>query len=210
MSDEQLPKSTRDALERSLNRRNWDLGAVIAALIGLLALCVSGYTAYLQRQQVRAQVWPYLEPGVSGSKREVILVNKGVGPALVRSEQIYVDGKAQKNWGTVFKALDLKFDMPPPYSTVNGVVISAGDHIDQLVFQNVEDFNAFTKQVKRVELRLCYCSTLNECWMHDDREKEFSRVYYPIDACPAKGPNEFIDNENAEPIPAEKNQEKSP
>jgi hypothetical protein len=205
MTDEQLPKSTRDALERSLNRRNWDLGAVIAAFIGLLALCVSGYTAYLQRQQVRAQVWPYLEPGVSGSKREVILVNKGVGPALVKSEQIFVDGKPQKNWGTLFKALDLKFETSPPYSTVNGVVISAGDHIDQLVFQNVEDFNAFTKEIKRVELRICYCSTLNECWIHDDREKELSRAYYPTNSCPAKGPDEFIDNESAEPVPVEKN-----
>ncbi len=30
--------------------------AVIATLVGLCALCVSGYTAYMQRQQVRAAV----------------------------------------------------------------------------------------------------------------------------------------------------------
>src|SRR5262245_29368999 len=35
--------------------------AVIATLIGLLAVCVSAYTAYMQRQQVRAAVWPILE-----------------------------------------------------------------------------------------------------------------------------------------------------
>src|SRR5207249_10979872 len=35
--------------------------AVIATLVGFLALCVSGYTAYMQRQQVRAAVWPILE-----------------------------------------------------------------------------------------------------------------------------------------------------
>ena len=34
--------------------------AVIATLVGLCALCVSGYTAYMQRQQVRAAVWPIL------------------------------------------------------------------------------------------------------------------------------------------------------
>ena len=34
---------------------------VIATIVGLLALCVSGYTAYMQRQQVRAAVWPILE-----------------------------------------------------------------------------------------------------------------------------------------------------
>ncbi len=35
--------------------------AVIATLVGFLALCVSGYTAYMQRQQVRAAVWPIPE-----------------------------------------------------------------------------------------------------------------------------------------------------
>ena len=45
-------------------RRDWNgVSAVIAALIGLLALLVSGYTAVLQQQQVRAQVWPYIETG---------------------------------------------------------------------------------------------------------------------------------------------------
>jgi hypothetical protein len=35
--------------------------AIIATFVGLLALCVSAYTAYMQRQQVRAAVWPILE-----------------------------------------------------------------------------------------------------------------------------------------------------
>src|SRR5207248_1124344 len=34
--------------------------AVVATFVGFLALCVSGYTAYMQRQQVRAAVWPIL------------------------------------------------------------------------------------------------------------------------------------------------------
>ena len=35
--------------------------AVTAPLVGFLALCFSGYTAYMQRRQVRAAVWPILE-----------------------------------------------------------------------------------------------------------------------------------------------------
>jgi hypothetical protein len=35
--------------------------AVIATLVGFCVLCVSGYTAWVQRQQVRAAVWPILE-----------------------------------------------------------------------------------------------------------------------------------------------------
>ena len=33
----------------------------IATFIALVAVCVAGYTAYMQRQQVRAAVWPILE-----------------------------------------------------------------------------------------------------------------------------------------------------
>lgn len=184
----------------SLCRRDWNgVAAIIAALVGLLALCVSGYTAHIQRQQVRAQVWPYLETGLSPSKREVILFNKGVGPAIVRSVQIYVDGKPQRNWDQVYAALGLKFAQRPPYSTISNIVISPNEHIDQVVFQSVDDFNLYSKQVDRVDKRLCYCSTLNECWMHDGREKNPSRVYREVDTCPAKSPDDFIDNENAEP-----------
>jgi hypothetical protein len=35
--------------------------AVIATLVEFCALCVSGYTAYIQRQQVRGAVWPILQ-----------------------------------------------------------------------------------------------------------------------------------------------------
>lgn len=42
-------------------RRASRYDAVIATFVGFLALCVSAYTAYMQRQQVRAAVWPILE-----------------------------------------------------------------------------------------------------------------------------------------------------
>src|SRR5947208_17061452 len=42
-------------------RRASRYDAVIATLVGVCALCVSAYTAHVQRQQVRAAVWPILE-----------------------------------------------------------------------------------------------------------------------------------------------------
>jgi hypothetical protein len=47
--------------EEKEKRRASRYDAVIATFVGFLALCVSGYTAYMQRQQVRAAVWPILE-----------------------------------------------------------------------------------------------------------------------------------------------------
>ena len=58
--------------------------AVIATFVGRCALCVSGYTAYMQRQQVRAMVWPILEfIGSNDPNIHLTLANKGVGPAII-------------------------------------------------------------------------------------------------------------------------------
>src|SRR6267378_1643728 len=80
--------------------------AVIATLIGLLAVCVAAYTAYMQRQQVRAAVWPILEFDSSNAPDiHFTLANKGVGPALIRHVIVKVDGQPVKNWDEAMKKL---------------------------------------------------------------------------------------------------------
>jgi hypothetical protein len=198
-------------LARTPPRRHWDgVAAVIAAFVGLLALGVSGYTAYLQRQQVRAQVWPYLEPGMSGSKREITLYNKGVGPALIQSVQVLVDGKPQRNWPAVFAALGIDFGHHVPYSTINGVVISANDSVVQLRFPSRDDFNRFATQVNHVVLKLCYCSSLGDCWTYDGGAPTPAETRKPVEACQARGAEEFFDNENPEPALPDGSEENKP
>ncbi|PYK42107.1 MAG: hypothetical protein DME46_12310 [Verrucomicrobia bacterium] len=73
--------------------------AVIATFVGLCALCVSGYTAYMQRQQVRAAVWPILQFDSSNAPDiHFTLANKGVGPAIIRDVILKVDGQPVRNW----------------------------------------------------------------------------------------------------------------
>jgi hypothetical protein len=207
VSETPLPEATRAALAR-VGRSHWDgFAAVIAASIGLIALLVSGYTAYLQRQQVRAQVWPYLEPGLSSSMRKVSLFNKGAGPAIIRSVQIRVDGKPQKDWNAVFAALGIHYEHHIPYSTVNGVVISANDDVTQLLFPTPEDFNLYAHQVRRVQTRLCYCSSLGDCWTYDSAAPTPAQTHQPVAECRASGADEFRDYEDAVPAPPGGNQE---
>src|SRR6201987_4309535 len=71
----------------------------IATFIALLAVSVAGYTAYMQRQQVRAAVWPILEFDSSNQPDiHFTLANKGVGPAIIRHVIVTVDGQPVKNW----------------------------------------------------------------------------------------------------------------
>jgi hypothetical protein len=179
---------------RPSRHRDWNaLSAVIASLIGLLALCVSGYTAWIQRQQVRAEVWPYLQTGISPSQREMNLSNKGVGPATVKRVKMFVDGKPQRGWPEAFDALGLGDLKDTPASTINGVVLSPGESIQQINLPKTEDFARFYERYPRIQLAICYCSALDECWMYDEREKSAESRRQPVAACPAADPDDFGD-----------------
>jgi hypothetical protein len=45
---------------------------------------VAGYTAYVQRQQLLAQVWPHLLVAFSGAELKFFTTNQGTGPAESR------------------------------------------------------------------------------------------------------------------------------
>ncbi|HEX7110808.1 MAG TPA: hypothetical protein VF216_00040 [Mizugakiibacter sp.] len=184
-----------------VRRRNWDaLAAVVAALIGFLALLVSGYTAYIQRQQVRAQVWPYLtkayvDPADSaGALHKLAIFNKGVGPAIVHGVQVLVDGKPQRDWKHVLEALDLS-SLQFGYTTLDGNVISAGETLPALVFPDQQSLARFRQAMSaRADVRICYCSTLGECWLRTDRGRHGEAEVQSIAACPRWSPAETFAN----------------
>ncbi len=92
--------------------------AVIATLVGVCALGVSGYTAYMQRQQVRAAVWPILEFDSSNQPDiHFTLSNKGVGPAIIRHVIVTVDGQPVINWDEALRKLSGRGSIIIPRAT---------------------------------------------------------------------------------------------
>lgn len=159
------------------SKYNWDaIAAIIAALIGLLAIFISGYTAWNVRQQTRAQVWPYLELGESDSLPTdklggeshgglLVAINKGVGPAIVRSVVVRVDGKPQPDWPHVFAALGFHSRLPHSMSSFNRSVLSPGEQLDFMTIVGQKDWLRFKSRLgSDIVIRVCYCSTLGECW----------------------------------------------
>ena len=148
---------------------------VIATLIGLLAVSVAAYTAYMQRQQVRAAVWPILEFDSGNGPIHFTLANKGVGPAIIKNVILKVDDQPVKNWAEVFEKI-----LGPGYhrgeeADMSGRVFSAGESTN--VFTPHDGANnpiPFDKSNplwaklntdrSRVTVEICYCSTLDECW----------------------------------------------
>lgn len=191
------PKPVRDTTPS--RKRNWDaLAAVLAAGIGFLALVVSGYTAYIQRQQVRAQVWPYLIAGNDDGNQSIFVYNKGVGPAIVKSAQVFIDGKPQPDWAHVIAALGLP-EHGYSQSTLNPDVISAGEQVRAIHVVDKDRWQVFRDgAATRMTLDICYCSTLDECWMYSDRHpvgyKAIAQLVNPVDRCPRLPDAEVFNN----------------
>jgi hypothetical protein len=182
----------------------WDaVAAIIASLVGFLALLVAGYTAYIERyiadiqtKQVQAQVWPWLEAGNNDNENSIEVINKGVGPAIVRSAQIFVDGKPQPDWKHVLEALGT---LPHRFSqsTLNPNVLTPGEKVPVIQFTDKDDYTRFrAAAVTHLTLiDICYCSTLGDCWRYSDHHlvgyKSLAKLVTPVAQCP-KLPNDTI------------------
>jgi len=159
--------------------RKWSVSryeTVIATLVGFLALSISSYTAYMQRQQVRASVWPILEYNTSNEPDiHLTLANKGVGPAIVRHVIVRVDGQPVRQWDEALHKLLGPGVHHFSESNISGHVLSAGESMTILTpdDENGKPLSSdkkdglwvrLDKERARVSVEICYCSTLGECW----------------------------------------------
>jgi hypothetical protein len=116
--------------EEKETRRASRYDAIIATFVGFLALCVSGYTAYMQRQQVRAAVWPILEFGYSNHPDiHFTLANKGVGPAIIRHVVVKVDGQPVVDWVEALRKLVGSREPRYSESDMSGRVLAADESL---------------------------------------------------------------------------------
>jgi len=149
---------------------------VIATVVGLLALCVSGYTAYMQRQQVRAAVWPILQFNSSNAPDiHFTLANKGVGPANIQHVVVKVDDQPVRNWHEALNMLLGPGEHHGSESDMNGSVLAAGESMIVLApfdsggkpftsGRSDAEWDKMNKARERVRVEICYCSALGECW----------------------------------------------
>lgn len=198
--------STPTAVER--REIKWDaVAAIIASLVGFLALLVAGYTAYVQRytaeiqnKQVQAQVWPYVISGNDDLNLALTVSNQGVGPAIVRGVQVRMDGKPQSDWNHIVANMGL-----PPHSffqsTINRYVLSPGERLQIIRFSDKALWQRFENAaLNRMSIDICFCSTLGECWMSRNKNliglpsMPLQLRVDPVDQCPRLPPAEAFNN----------------
>src|ERR1700752_3040 len=101
--------------------------------------------------------------------------NKEVGPAIVRHVTVKVDDQPAPTWHDAL----VKLLGPGRYSftesRIIGHVFSAGESMEGLAPHGPDGgsltsekggplYTALDKERHRLEIDICYCSTLDECW----------------------------------------------
>jgi hypothetical protein len=160
------------------------IAALSAVFVGMCALAVSVYTAKLQRQQIEAQAWPYLQTWRSNIDRRYSVSNRGVGPAQIRDLKVFVDREEVADWYDAFQRLTGRPLKCSRLSFVARRVLAANEDASMLEFCDDADFAAFDAAGARLQREFCYCSLLDECWLLSERAASEADYLREVPACP--------------------------
>lgn len=152
--------------------------AICALLVSTLATGATWWQSRVVQQQLSAQVWPYVSIDTTTGRDSVriALVNYGLGPALVRDAVLTVDGRPQHDLPAgIVKLLgdlpSLRAQRPRRGTSMRLSTIGAGSVIrpgeDRMLLEmsgSAPIAQRFIAAQSRVDLLICYCSILEQCW----------------------------------------------
>lgn len=148
--------------------------ALSAVVVSIMTLFVYIYQARIMMDQQHTSVWPYIEwtPTYYSEENQefyISVINKGVGPALVKDTKLYLDdtlytyneydkfiekllgpGKRKALWVMT--------------SSVANRVMAPGEEVKLFHVKNWKDARIPDIQRKRYRLSICYCSIYGDCW----------------------------------------------
>ncbi len=175
--------------------------AVCALLISSLAMAAtwlqSRETArqtQVLEEQLSAQVWPYVgvTEKIDGDTARFSLENDGLGPAVLRSLTLAVDGKPKSNFiDLTHTILGFKLRERVPRGEgmgfdVNngepGSVIRPGDSTELFALTSKTFAPPLLYAYKRIDIVTCYCAIVpGTCWRKDTSTNDAPQR---IAACP--------------------------
>jgi hypothetical protein len=133
--------------------------------VALLALILSIWTAWAEREHKRLSVRPHITPEFFYDEKMIgwRFRSEGLGPALIKVFEVYIDDRPQKSWemfalpelGTVNHYFSNLYADEIIRAQLPFVVFAVKDSKSRAVVERAE---------RRVRLELCYCSLYDECW----------------------------------------------
>lgn len=147
--------------------------AMAATSIAVIALVVSVLEVRNQQEFQKLTVEPYIELGNVGTLDinyyAFLLVNNGLGPAIIKSGSFTIDGNPVASWR---EAGSLLTKSDEPYSGVYSSIgmnrrVKASDTIE---VYKITPYNELAKEFhqamnsERIHYEICYCSIYKDCW----------------------------------------------
>ncbi len=163
---EELPEGTNTE-----SRNSTPILSIVAIVMSIGALLVSVFEVSAIRDEQRIQVWPYIEVTTNYSSEgfKLLAINKGIGPARVRTVELTFDGQPVDN-------LDqLIVDTIGEEDAFSYDLYRSSD-ISQSIMSPEEEAILFgvpwqprTRRLSqawsgRVDVAVCFCSVYDECW----------------------------------------------
>lgn len=188
----------RDAEPAAKPGRRWDaFAAVIASLVGLLALAIAAYTAYVQRTQLRAQAWPHLRLEYSSVDVSFSARNEGSGPARIAAVRVTLNGAPVKTWQDIKKTTGLT-ELTYVMSTFSfGVLLSGSVFTIAKAADSAQSRAAFAELFPdgkhALSITVCYCSILDECWVTAFHAEGIDNRSIGSDECSIRDDERFED-----------------
>ncbi|KTE10087.1 hypothetical protein ATE71_12485 [Sphingopyxis sp. H115] len=170
-------------------------------LIGLPALIASlalAYFAFVQADATQKMqtggVMPFVTFGTSNGDEQgnrdiaLTLTNNGVGPAILGPIEIRYEGKPittpvdlLRTCCTENDARPLRFSTSPS----TGIAVRPGETIEFVSFPYTpasdKVWQTFNRERWKLEVRACYCSIFNDCWV----TKGMQGLPKAVNTCPA-------------------------
>lgn len=166
-----------------------------AVLISAISLQVAVSSNRTQERMMAASTWPHVQYGTGNRLPEDVssitfnLHNAGVGPARIKTVQVIHGGTPMPDAATLLKACCgatgervLTVTSHPERVLVPGEEMTFLRYDEKTADPAV--WAALNRERFAVQLRACYCSVLDDCWMLDSTLEEPQ----PVASCPAVPP----------------------
>ncbi len=156
--------------------------------LALAALGVSIVETRIMREEQHMSVWPRLMAATSRDQGgfNVMLQNKGLGPAQIRVVRVGTPGAVHTEWSSAFAALLGRATFNFSFSTIGGAVLMPGEIVHAVTVQRGPLADSLHAAAENLALDICYCSAYEDCWWLTDPRVGAARSHQsvaPVEAC---------------------------
>jgi hypothetical protein len=194
-----------------VNDRAFRLDFFIAVAAVLVSALTAGTLIYQTRvigDEFAATIWPYLsiDTTYDNSGETIELTNDGVGPALVRSAQLHVDGRAVRAWNDYVTVLSRDPHLRRIFLQTRAAVLAGSAGRATMLMRSIGPTSTLrpgesdtllkislagsvptpllTKHSLAIDL--CYCSLNRSCWILHAIPSQISPDPQPVSRCASR------------------------